>query len=314
MLRSLVGSEMCIRDRCWSLPVSLMAAVYGFGMSYYFARVRLWSSRDPWYGLFLTSFTVTQLLDAFFWSLADGADHTVRCDPANLYFTKIVVSAAVFSQVFVITVFPSHLSRAWCNKFRAPYRLLPAAGALAMLIFGKCTYSTVTHGGIMQLPTLVYWGFVPSPFLFSCGVALWSVAALLFITPWWAATNILLVGGLNLVILNIIDGTILLVSKLCFYCLLLSILWLLEPLWTHRQLNSEPYVTMSVRRDSEYAEDLRERRESAQRAEQERLTLEKDAEELRRRAEEKLGNQIRCELDRATGGEPYESVYTFEQL
>ena len=60
----------------------------------------------------------------------------------------------------------------------------------------------------------------------------WISAALLFITPWWAGTNILLVGGINLVLLQLIDGGTQYVSKLCFYCLLLSVLWLLEPLWT----------------------------------------------------------------------------------
>ena len=60
-------------------------------------------------------------------------------------------------------------------------------------------------------------------------------------SPWWAATNILLVGGINLGILALIDGTVLLVSKLCFYCLLLSVLWLLEPLWTpHVKLVAAP--------------------------------------------------------------------------
>lgn len=217
---------------CWSLDVSLGAAVYGFSMSYYFARIRKHSYRDPWYGLFLCSFTLTQLLDAFFWWRAkDTVDGSVPCDDVNLFFTKAVVSVAVFSQVMVITIFPSR-DRAWVNKLRAPYRLLPAGGALAMVVAGKCTYSSVTHGGLLQLPTLVYWGFEPPLLLFNAGVALWSVAALLFITPWWAATNILLVGGLNLIILMVIDGTVRLISKLCFYCLLLSVLWLLEPLWT----------------------------------------------------------------------------------
>lgn len=183
-----------------------------------------------------------QLLDAFFWATAterpDDVD-TVPCTKMNLYFTKIVVSLAVFSQVIAITVFPSYSTRQWCNQFRKPYRILPLIGALSMAYFGKCTYSTVTSGGLLELPTLVYWGFIPTPLLFHAGVALWSIAALLFITPWWAATNILLVGGLNLVILTIIDGTILLVSKLCFYCLLLSILWLLEPLWC----SSSPVVS-----------------------------------------------------------------------
>lgn len=215
---------------CWSLPVSILAAIYGFAMSYYFAFVRKYSYRDPWYGLFLSSFTLTQLLDGFFWSMADEKGD-VECNATNLYFTKIVVSMAVFSQVVAITVYPSYSSRSWVNKFRGPYRLLPAIGAFSMAWVGKCTYSQTTSGGILELPTLVYWGFVPTRNLFTAGVALWSIAALLFIDPLIYAANILLIGGLNLMILQVVDGTILLVSKLCFYCLLLSILWLVEPLW-----------------------------------------------------------------------------------
>ena len=132
----------------------------------------------------------------------------------------------------MITCYPSHSIRPWCNQLRWPYRLLPAAAVAVLAAGAQCTYSTVTQGGALELPTLVYWGFVPTSRLFGCGVALWAVAALIFITPVWAATNILLVGGINLAILEYVDGTILLVSKLCFYCLLLSVLWLLEPIWT----------------------------------------------------------------------------------
>eukprot|EP00322_Chrysochromulina_rotalis_P015528 CAMPEP_0115857042 /NCGR_PEP_ID=MMETSP0287-20121206/15369_1 /TAXON_ID=412157 /ORGANISM="Chrysochromulina rotalis, Strain UIO044" /LENGTH=224 /DNA_ID=CAMNT_0003311245 /DNA_START=72 /DNA_END=746 /DNA_ORIENTATION=- len=202
-------------------------------MSYYFAFIRRHSYRDPWYGAFLTSFTLTQLLDAFFWFTARGSpDEEVPCTSSNLYFTRYVVSVAVFSQVIVITCYPSHQIRPWCNPLRWPYRLLPVAAVVALATAAQCTYSTVTQGGALELPTLVYWGFIPSATLFRCGVVLWSLAALVFITPVWAATNILLVGGINLAILEYVDGTILLVSKLCFYCLLLSILWLLEPIWT----------------------------------------------------------------------------------
>jgi hypothetical protein len=201
-------------------------------MSYYFAFVRKHSYRDPWYGLFLTSFTLTQLLDSFFWwSSRSTLDGSVPCDNVNLYFTKIVVSAAIFSQVVVITIFPSK-NRPWCDKWRAPYRILPFIGALTMAILGKCTYATMTQGGALSLPTLVYWGAEPPYWVFYAGVAMWAIAAMVFITPWWAATNILIVGGINLTLLMIIDGTVRYISKLCFYCLLLSILWMLEPLWT----------------------------------------------------------------------------------
>ena len=91
------------KQMCWNLPVSLAAAVYGLGMSYYFAFIRKHSYRDPWYGLFLTSFTLTQLMDAFFWySSRTSLDGEVPCDATNKYFTKIIVSAAIFSQVRAI--------------------------------------------------------------------------------------------------------------------------------------------------------------------------------------------------------------------
>merc|ERR1712170_267267 len=67
--------------------------------------------------------------------------------------------------------------------------------------------------------------------MMTLGILLWTIGDLAFVRPWWAATNILLVGGINLVLLTFIDGSIRLVSKLCFYCLLLSLLWLSEPLW-----------------------------------------------------------------------------------
>jgi uncharacterized membrane protein len=63
------------------------------------------------------------------------------------------------------------------------------------------------------------------------GIALWSVGALGFIRPVWYGIQILLTGGVVLSLLYIYDGTIILLSKMCTYCLLLSIVWVLEPLW-----------------------------------------------------------------------------------
>ena len=51
----------------------------------------------------------------------------------------------------------------------------------------------------------------------------------MFCEPFWVGRNILLVGGFTLVLRPIFYGTARLVSKLCFYCLLLSILWGFEP-------------------------------------------------------------------------------------
>lgn len=55
---------------------------------------------------------------------------------------------------------------------------------------------------------------MPSYLLMSLGILFWTVGALTYITPFWVARNILLIGGVNLVLLLVIDGTIRLVSKL----------------------------------------------------------------------------------------------------
>ena len=230
-------------EMCWTFEVSLCAALYGFGVSYFLSK-RDYSSRDAWYAIFLCSFTLTQLLDAFFWYRADASRAIspfpiVPCDATNLWFTRIIVSAAIFSQVFVIAAYPTDPKRTCITpQFRVIFSALPALGIVFCAVISKCTTSWQTEGGALQLPTLVYWGTTQAdgtpgmpPKIFSAGVALWSIAAFTFITPWWVATNILLVGGVNLVLLLAIDGTILLISKLCFYCLLLSILWLSEPIW-----------------------------------------------------------------------------------
>jgi hypothetical protein len=212
---------------CWNIEVSLLAAAYGFAMCYYFYK-RNYSTRDPWYALFLCSFTCTQLLDAFFWIRENPTTHNIDCDATNIYFTKFAVTPVMFSQVIVLTLFPGGGNDRW-----KPYvRLLVAAVIAGVAYIAECTYVFQTTGGALPGPTLIYWGFIPAWYLFLLGVALWSISALLFIFPTIYATNILLVGGINLLILQYIDGTIYLVSKLCFYCLQLSILWYIEPYWS----------------------------------------------------------------------------------
>ena len=212
---------------CWNLEISLVACVYGFAACYYYYQ-RNFSTRDPWYAVFLGSFTLTQLLDAFFWSRADPLTGLVECDQVNLTFTQYFVTPVLFSQVLAITFFPASTANDWLK----PIVRLGVCGVICLVGYiAQCTYALNTTGGWAPGPTLVYWGFIPPWWLFFMGVALWAIPALLFIYPTIYATNILLVGGLNLVLLQNIDGTIFLVSKLCFYCLQLSILWYFEPKW-----------------------------------------------------------------------------------
>lgn len=55
---------------------------------------------------------------------------------------------------------------------------------------------------------------MPSYLLMVGGILFWSVGIVAFAFPFWVARNIILIGGLNLILLAVIDGTIRLVSKL----------------------------------------------------------------------------------------------------
>lgn len=146
------------------------------------------------------------------------------CNDTNLFISKYILPFAIFFQVYSITLFPSEAS----PKLRVPFRLLSVLGAGLLMLIWDCTsfYNTT---GLLKGPTLLYGGVEPTYGLFSLGVLFWSAAAFLFCKPFWVCRNILIVGGINLILLLIFDGTIRLVSKLCFYCLQLSIMWLLEP-------------------------------------------------------------------------------------
>ena len=224
---------------CWSVEVSLIAAVYGYAVSFVLYK-RKRSARDPWYALFLSTFTTTQLFDALFWYIK-GPDADLPCadlsgfmvghgapfwGAVNLFVSRYVLPPVIFFQPIVLSIFPSPALK----KLRPAYRVLVAAASLLPVVFGTCT-KVWTGPMPVSLPTLLYDGILPPLWLMFAGIALWSMGAMAFVRPARCWMGILLVGGVNLVILQLLDGTIRLVSKLCFWCLLLSILWLLEPLW-----------------------------------------------------------------------------------
>ena len=144
----------------------------------------------------------------------------------NTIVSRLVLPVVIFYQPIVLSRFPSTAYRG----LRPYYRGVVCLAALVPVFFGGCT--TVFKGHLpVALPTLLYCGRLPPSWMFTCGVALWAVGAMLFLRPARCWVGILGVGGLNLVLLQLFDGTIRLVSKLCFWCLLLSVLWLTEPLW-----------------------------------------------------------------------------------
>ena len=128
---------------------------------------------------------------------------------------------------------------------------------LVPVVVCGCTTLWDTTGGYLEgLQVIMYGGVMPPLLVMLAGVALWSVGVVLFITPWWVGSHILGVGGFNLLLLILLDGTIQLVSKLCFYCLLLSVMWVLEPLYepslrpktptTTTTSTTQPYLPLHI--------------------------------------------------------------------
>ena len=223
---------------CWSVRSSLVAACYGYAVCAYL-HGRKYSARDGWYALFLASFTTTQLFDAFFWSVREPGADDLPCSPIsvpairaleagawNRLVSRFILPLVLFFQPVVLSLFPSDAHR----SLRTPYRLLTGLATLVPIIYCGCT-RVWTGTTPVALPTLLWGGVLPPYWLVVLGIALWSVGAALFCRPRGVWMSILGVGGFNLGLLEAIDGTIALISKLCFWCLLLSFLFLADPLW-----------------------------------------------------------------------------------
>eukprot|EP00039_Didymoeca_costata_P033411 m.42188 g.42188 ORF g.42188 m.42188 type:complete len:232 (-) comp9855_c0_seq2:947-1642(-) len=221
---------------CWNFEISIAAGIYGYAISLYL-YFRKYSERDPWYALFLATFTTTQILDAIFWGMTDEDSGELKCSEFNLLVSKYFIPVVIFFQPMVLSLYPSTTAQ-WA---RWPYRVLTVLAGMIPVIYCGCTtlYKTT---GLWKANTLMYGGIMPSYGLMNVGILFWAAGALLFCQPFWVACDILLIGGFNLILLAVIDGTIRLVSKLCFYCLLLSILWTLEP-WIRPQEPQEDKET-----------------------------------------------------------------------
>eukprot|EP00505_MAST-04D_sp_SCG-Rhode-Island_P003862 Stramenopile-MAST_4_protein_3862 len=196
-----------VPNMCWSTEISLLASLYGFGVSMYL-RHRNYSKRDKWYALFLATFTATQLFDAVFWYLK-GDRKDIPCVPINYYLSRFLLPPVLFFQPWVLSLYPSQS----CTAVRKLYRLLTILGCCVMIYVYKCSEVWKTATGPDRFPTIF-------------------IGAAMFVSPFRYCLQIILVGGCVLTLLVIYDGTIVLLSKMCTYCLLLSIVWVLEPLWS----------------------------------------------------------------------------------
>jgi len=217
---------------CWSLEISLLAAGWGYAVSGYL-RWRQYSIRDTWYALFLATFTTTQLFDAYFWYIK-GEDEQIPCLMSNYVLSRYFLPAVVFFQPVVLSVFPLHQNGCDCKCIRWLYRVGTAAGCAVGVIFCGCSiiFSVDSNNSdYLNLPQILWGGVYPPSWVIYIGCAFWALGALLFVRPWKASVAILVVGTVVLTLLTFVDGSVRLLSKMCTYCLILSFVWLAEPLW-----------------------------------------------------------------------------------
>ena len=209
---------------CWNIRVSLCAAAWGFSVCIYLYR-RNYSNRDPWYALFLGSFTSLQLFDAYYWWLR-GDSEDIPCTASNYYITKFLLPVVVFLQPMVLSVFPSNA----LLNLRTPYRIVTAFGC-SIPIFFSAAYGCTTIWRGKDRDELLWGGVMPPALIVDAGLFIWASGAVAFVRPWQAWRDILLVGCTVLSLLVYIDGSYRLISRMCTYCLILSFVWILEPIW-----------------------------------------------------------------------------------
>ena len=175
---------------CWSVRVSLAVAVYGYTASAYLWQ-RQRSVRDRWYGTFLATFVSTQLLDAFFWMLQEEGAADLPCSAGTLHAlialdkgamnsltTRLVLPPVLFLQLIVISFFPSSA----CLPYRWPYRVLTFALCLIPMSVGGCT-SIWTGRSSLGVPTLLWFGFLPSLWLVVSAIGVGALGVILFLRP-----------------------------------------------------------------------------------------------------------------------------------
>lgn len=242
---------------CWSRDASLAAAGCGLAGSV-FLYTRNNSARDAWYAAFVAAIALTQVFDAFFWSIKE--EETLACSPVSLSGTlaldagtwnkllsRFILPPVFFSQLIVLSLYPSSAF----NSFRRVYRALVCMATLFPMVMASCTTILPPRtqppmrfgGAIFPLPALVWGGLLPSLPLLALGVCAGALGCILFVRPHTVWIAILALGGFNLCLLQLLDGNVFLVSKLCFWCGLLSLLFAAEPLWLppHRECQGEEW-------------------------------------------------------------------------
>mmetsp|Transcript_49004 Transcript_49004/g.129993 ORF Transcript_49004/g.129993 Transcript_49004/m.129993 type:complete len:321 (-) Transcript_49004:143-1105(-) len=247
---------------CWNIEFSLASAVLGWAACLYLWQ-RGYSVRDRWYAKYLSTFTLTQLVDIFFWwahehsqqQLGPGRGGLRACPELKEQFSmrlpplesgqqpQYLVSKFLIPAI-VLVQFCNQLSYPGCRDFFAermraagvpgtPYWVLIAAHALASVgmsfAFG-CT--DIQKSLFPREHDSLRWGG-HSAETWEVLIVVAVVCADFCVTMRELSVRLAhCVVFLGVVLtLWITEGSLAVGSKWCTYCLIFSLVYVSDPLW-----------------------------------------------------------------------------------
>eukprot|EP00729_Bicosta_minor_P010771 gene10771-17360_t len=234
---------------CWNIEVSMASAALGWLTCIYL----LWrqrSPRDTYYARYLVTFTLTQIADAYLWTLNNkqgegglqactsyqmqfGSAPGGEIDYPNFVVSKYVIPLIVFSQHATQLQYPSEAFKGQRGKIIA----LHAIPCIVMSFCFACTTlvdsnfptndKTLFWGGdfsmwpwtVIQVGATLHSGLVMLGFPYFCGMkgpVLWA-----HVLPLCGVVSFLWYT----------EGRMDFGSKWCTYCLVYSLVYIAEPLW-----------------------------------------------------------------------------------
>ena len=241
---------------CWNIQISILSAVVGWATCLYlYYRQR--SERDTFYARYLLTFTFTQLVDAFLWSLNDKklalgeSEGLVACRPYQLQFSssptdkdtyqnymvsKYLLPLIVFSQHATQLMYPS---AEYKKNPKAMHNII-LAHSFPCLVMSYCFACTMlTDANFPYGDKTLFWGgdFSEFPFaLIQLGATLHSGLVAFGFYYFCQMKGPVLYAhviplGCVVTFLWITEGRMDFGSKWCSYCLIYSLVYVCEPWW-----------------------------------------------------------------------------------
>jgi len=232
---------------CWNLEISVISALYGW-LVCTFLRYRN-GPRDKFYSNYLFTFTFTQIIDMVLWYLNNYSTTGLQdCSEYQLQFTNYpknnqLPNYIISKYILPITIFLQHTIQCTYPNTDILYRkrciliILHIIPIFFMCLLFSCTILYPSYFPVNG-KTLLWGGDISIfPFMINQLFALLhsGIVTIIFYIFMKNDKRVLIahVMPLYMIIsfLFITEGTIMLGSKWCWYCLVYSLIYIMDPIW-----------------------------------------------------------------------------------